>query len=152
MGQGSDASLCRRVAFRLRLTHTVAGGGNIDDGAACPKMGRKELCQIKGRGDPYLQRVFKILVACFFNAVHRGSGVVDKKIYAAVIGDNLCGKALQILFFCKVTDEIIVIQKVNDAYLCTCFFKFLPYAFADAAGTARHNSDFIGKIKHFFAP
>ena len=108
MGQGGDATLGRRVALGLGLAHPVPGRGDIYDGPAGCKVGRKQLGKIKGGGNAHPQGVVELLVAARVNALHQGQGIIDQKVHMTIVGNHLAGKILQNGLVGQITHKIIV--------------------------------------------
>ena len=55
MGQGGNATLGGRVALGLRLAHTVAGGGDVDDGGTLGKVRGEKLGEDSSSGPAHHQ-------------------------------------------------------------------------------------------------
>ena len=152
MRQSRDAALGRRVAFGLRLAHTIARGGNIDHGSTRCEMRHKHLGQIKGCDNADAHGILKIGIASLLYTAHPRCGVIDQIVHMAVLRDDLGGKFLQRRLIRKIADKAVVLLQIDNAYRRTGLLKFFADAATDATGTAGNNNDFVLKIEHSFTP
>ena len=140
MGQGGNAALGGGVALRLRLAHAVPGRGNIDDGRPGRKIRRKELGQVKGRGNAHPQGIVEGVVVAGVQAGHYGQGVVYQYVHPAIFPDDLLREGFQVRLPPHISHEIGIGQQVNHANVLACPGEFVRDGFPDALGSASYHN------------
>ena len=134
--QRRDAAFGCGIALRLRLAHAVTRRGNVDDGRAGRKTGRKQLCQVERSRHAHAQRLIEFLIGARIQPAREGQGVVDQHVHPPVIRDHLRRKGFQRRLVAHVAHEIIIWQQVDHAYVRAGLFEFLRDDLADALRAA----------------
>ena len=102
--RGNSALGCR-VALRLRLAHSVAGGRDVDDGRSLGESVLEQLREIERRDDADRLRVGELLVRAFVDALEKRERVVDENVDLSALCDYISREALKRSLICKVADE-----------------------------------------------
>ena len=109
VGQRGDASLGGSVALGLRLTHTVAGGGYVDDGGTLRKVRGEKFGKVERGCHAHAQSILELLVAALRKPLHQRQGIVDEVIHTTVLRDYLVGEPFQHILVGKVADEVVAV-------------------------------------------
>ena len=146
VGQGGDATLGGRVALGLRLTHTVAGGGDVDDGGTFGEIRDEEFGKVERGCHAHAQGILEFFVAALRNPLHQRQGVVDEVVHTTVLRNYLFGELLQHIFVGKVADEVVARLLVDDTNGGPGFPELLGDASSDALRAARDDGNFVVEI------
>ena len=137
MGQGSDAAFGGGVAFRLRLTHTVSGRGDIDDACLGCEIGKKQFGEIKRSADSDRKSPGKLFPGTGVNPVHFRLGVVDETVDGSAFPDHGFCERFKNGGVGNITRKPVTARfDIDDENLRTFCPECVCDRFSDSMGTA----------------